>query len=487
MKEILKNKLFLWALAITGILTAIIPIIGSLVNGILHVDEPILLVEMERIAEGYIPYVDMHLNYPPLWFYIMAGLKHLFHIPYGNYSFYHFIHYIFVIANAILIAGICRRNGFGRLISWFSAWLFLIASHWMSGNAILFEMPSLFFGLLGLYLAQQQKSRVYVYIIIGVITSCSFLIKQFGAGFFILVLLVILLSENHNWKNIVAYCIGYAIPIGICLLIWREAFISSVFLNGYGTTNAVDGTSMTLFTWSNVLWVLKQLGWLVIRCFPILLAIPLLFFHKLDKNQRVLFLIAIFGILGYSLQFLFVHWNTAGLLHYFLYIIPFACLVTAYLLNSCKYIIGGGKVLVISLLCITCLSSVYSTYYNRVWKIYMRSDGMKGDIEFSKKIASNIESGKTIWIVDANLEKIYWLANILPPNMATVGYSCGSLEITKERAQLQVDSADYVLHCIESDFCIPAFTDSMKIYLSRFETDTIDNGGWTLLLHRINK
>ena len=165
MKEILKNRFFLWSLAIIGILTAIIPIIGSLVNGILHVDEPVLLVEMERIAEGYIPYIDMHLNYPPLWFYIMAWLKHLFHIPYGNYSFYHFIHYIFVIANAILIAGICRRNGFGRLISWFSAWLFLIVSHWMSGNAILFEMPSLFFGLLAVWLAQLQKPQLYLYIL----------------------------------------------------------------------------------------------------------------------------------------------------------------------------------------------------------------------------------------------------------------------------------------------------------------------------------
>ena len=179
MKDILKNKLFLWSLAIIGILTAIIPIIGSLVNGILHVDEPILLVEMERIAEGYIPYIDMHLNYPPLWFYIMAGLKHLFHIPYGNYSFYHFIHYIFVIANAILIAGICRRNRFSHLISWFSAWLFLIVSHWMSGNAILFEMPSIFFGLLAIWLVFQQKQNVYMYFLIGIITACSFLIKQF--------------------------------------------------------------------------------------------------------------------------------------------------------------------------------------------------------------------------------------------------------------------------------------------------------------------
>ena len=108
---------------------------------------------------------------------------------------------------------------------------------------------------------------------------------------------------------------------------------------------------------------------------------------------------------------------------------------------------------------------------------------MKGDIEFAKNIASRVDEGARIWIVDSNKENIYWFANLFPPNMKTVGYSTGSLEITKERAQLQIDSAEYVLHCVESDYCIPAFTDSMKAYLNQFETDTFDNGGWTLLLH----
>lgn len=483
MKEILNNKFFLWSLAIIGILTTIIPIIGSLVNGILHVDEPILLVEMERIAEGYIPYIDMHLNYPPLWFYIMAGLKHLFHIPYGNYFFFHLIHYIFVIANAILIAGICRRNGFGRLVSWFSAWLFLISSHWMSGNAILFEMPSLFFGLLAIRLVQQQRTQLYVYFLIGFITASSFLIKQFGAGFFILVLMIILLSDIHGWKYITTYLIGYMLPICICIIIWHSAFVNSVIFNGYGTTNAVDGDTISLLTWSNIGWVCKRLGWLITRCFPILLAIPLLFFHRWNKQYGSLLIISICGVLGFSLQFLFVHWNPMGLLHYNLYMIPFVIFIIAYILDQYKAQILGLKILVQVLLLVTLLLSFYSTYYNRVWKIYINSNGMKGDVEFAKSVASKVDERSQIWIVDANKENIYWLANLLPPNMKTVGYSTGSLEITKERAQLQIDSADYVLHCVESDYCIPAFTDSMKIYLSQFKTDTFNNGGWTLLLH----
>ena len=342
MNKVFQNRFFLWFCAFIGIITTLIPIIGSLVNGILHVDEPVLLVEMERIAEGYIPYIDMHLNYPPLWFYIMAGLKHLFHIPYGNYSFYHFIHYIFVIANAILIAGICRRNGFGRLISWFSAWLFLIVSHWMSGNAVLFEMPSIFFGLLAVWLAQLQKPQLYIYILIGIIAACSFLIKQFGAGFSILVLMVILLSDHHNWKHISAYVMGYILPICVCILIWHEAFVNSVIFNGYGTTNAVDGGAISLLTWSNIVWICKRLVWFILRSFPILLLIPLPFVRPWNKQYGTLLIIGICGILGFSLQFLFVHWNPMGLLHYNLYMVPFATFVTACILSNYKSLIGGG-------------------------------------------------------------------------------------------------------------------------------------------------
>ena len=86
MKKLLENKIFWWVLGTLGVLSVLVLIIGSFFRSI-NVDEAVLLVEMERIAEGYVPYKTMHLNYPPLWFYINVALKSLFHIPYGCYPY----------------------------------------------------------------------------------------------------------------------------------------------------------------------------------------------------------------------------------------------------------------------------------------------------------------------------------------------------------------------------------------------------------------
>ena len=489
MNELLNNKFVLYLCAGIGIITAFIPIVGSLLNGGLHVDEPILLVEMERIAEGYLPYVDMHLNYPPLWFYMMADLKLLFHIPYGNYTFYLFLHYIFVISNAILVAFICQRLDNSRSISWLVAWLFVIASHWLSGNAVLFEMPSLFFGLLAVYLAvcPNTASHKILYFVIGIIAALSFLTKQFGAGFLLLVPLVLILTNQRQWYVWVLYAIGYILPIAVSLMIWGNHFVQSVLLNGYGTSDPTTDTATSLLTLQNIAWLLKRLVWFVGRCFPILLLLPVVYYCRENKRQIAAVLLGICGLLGFSLQFLFVHWDNLGMLHYNLYLVPFACILTACILTSGRRMLKWGKIIIISMLILTFIVNVYSTYYNRVWKVYLRSDGRKGEIEFAQSIASHIAPDSKVWIVDSNRENIYWIANFFPPNMREVGYSSGPLEITLRRAQLQVDSSDYVLHCVESDYCFPAFTDSMKTYLSQFETDTFNIGGWTLLLHNKHK
>ena len=65
MKDFFENKYVKWALGILGILSVLVLIIGSFFNSI-DLDSAVILVEMERIAEGYIPYETLHLNYPPL-------------------------------------------------------------------------------------------------------------------------------------------------------------------------------------------------------------------------------------------------------------------------------------------------------------------------------------------------------------------------------------------------------------------------------------
>ena len=188
MKEFFENKFVKWTLGILGVLSVLVLIIGSFFNS-MDVDSAIILVEMERIAEGYIPYKTMHLNYPPLWFYINVALKWLFHVPYGCYPFYLGVHWLYAIGCASCLYYISRQWGASKYISAFVAWLFFIVSHWPQGNEILFEIPSVFWGLLAISLFLKWKDSYPAWqIIVGAIACCSFLTKQFGAGFLMLVL-----------------------------------------------------------------------------------------------------------------------------------------------------------------------------------------------------------------------------------------------------------------------------------------------------------
>ena len=202
MKKVFENKYLLWILGALGILSILVLIIGSFFNRI-DVDSAIILVEMERIAERYIPYKTMHLNYPPLWFYVNVALKWLFHIPYGCYPFYLVVHWLYAIGCAISLFYISKRFGANKIISAFVAWLFFIVTHWPQGNTILFEIPSIFWGLLSISLfLKWRDSHPALQIIVGILTACSFLTKQFGAGFLLLVLWLIITSTSSiKWKN----------------------------------------------------------------------------------------------------------------------------------------------------------------------------------------------------------------------------------------------------------------------------------------------
>ena len=489
MREFFENKFVKWALGITGVLSVLLLIIGSFFNS-MDVDSAIILVEMERIAEGYIPYKTMHLNYPPLWFYINVALKCLFHVPYGCYPFYLGVHWLYAIGCASCLYYISRKWGASKYHSAFVAWLFFIVMHWPQGNEILFEIPSVFWGLLSISLSLKWKDTNPAWqIIVGAIACCSFLTKQFGAGFLMLVLWLIVTSTSENkWKQMGYYLLGYCLPLLVCLACWGTDIYRSILFNGYGTDvmDAYWGRETTFASkivrlWGNLLLFGNRLVPLI---YVAILLLPFMFVRNKWREALCCF----FGIGGFLLQFFFVH----GGHHYFQYMLPFALLLIPIMLSLDlnKYVRAAVWVIIGW----TTMLGMYSAYHNRVWKRYMHEG--KRDYENQWKmgvqIADIVKDGETVFIPHGGICYLYYTANLYPSCMAEIGYGVGPMEVDIEHAAKWVANTDYVLHFTRKlmydlyqgkDFEY-FYNDSIQQYVDQFPSDTF---GTAIVLHHLNR
>ena len=464
-----------YLLLFAGVTSLLIPIIGSFRIGI-DVDSAIILTEMERIYEGYVPYKTLHLNYPPLWFYMMVALKWLFHVPYGCYPFYLVVHYLFSIGCAYFIYAISCLFGASKKVALFTTWLFLMSIHWLWGNCVLFEMPTLFYGLCASFLALKMKDKpIWHFLYIGTLACASFLCKQFGAGYSLLVIyLIVAFCDQNRWKKAGMFCIGYVIPLMICWFIWGKNIFTSILLNGYGTT------TMELAGWDcsligklsciahNLLYFCNRIAPIV---YVALLMLPLVI--RQGKWREMLF--CVFGIGGFALQFYFVQ----GGLHYFQLLLPFGVLLVPILstlsMNKWyKIVLYMGIGLMVSL-------SVYSTYRNRVYKRYIKNRQQNEQKAIAQRINELVPQDATVWVAHGGLQYLNYLCNLHPTNMADVGYACGPLEITKEKAWKQAKSCDYVIHFSRIYEYEYYFDTQMDNYLKAFPVDSVDAGGNILL------
>lgn len=490
MKEFFENKFVKWTLGILGVLSVLVLIIGSFFNS-MDVDSAIILVEMERIAEGYIPYKTMHLNYPPLWFYVNVALKWLFHVPYGCYPFYLGVHWLYAIGCASCLYYISRQWGASKYISAFVAWLFFIVMHWPQGNEVLFEIPSIFWGLLSISLFLKWKDTNPAWqIVVGAIACCSFLTKQFGAGFLMLVLWLIVTSASENkWKQTGYYLLGYCLPLLICLACWGTDIYRSILFNGYGTDvmDAYWGRETTFTTkllriWDNLLAFANRIVPIV---YVALVLLPIIF--KQGKWRETL--LCFFAIGGFSLQYFFVH---GGLNHYMQYMLPFALLLISIVLtlDLNKYI----RTAIWAIIGWTTILGMYSAYHNRVWKRYLHEG--KRDYEnqwkMGKQIADIVQDGETVFIPHGGICYLYYTANLYPSCMAEIGYGVGPMEVDIEHAAKWVANTDYVLHFTRKmmydlyqgkDFEY-FYNDSIQQYVDQFPSDTF---GTSVVIHYLNR
>lgn len=464
--------------AVMGLIVAI-PIIGSILKSGVDCDSAYYICIAERITEGYVPYETIRIGYTPLWMYIMAAFKMLFHIPNGLYWPYLLLFYLFEVGGTYFLFKLILSFGIKKSIALFSSFLYLLMCHWLQGNDVLLEVPCMTFCILACWLVVVFNARSFWhYIWIGGLAACSFLVKQYGLGTVMLCIYLMLFIGKCNWKHYAAFLIGYVLPICLCLIIWKDSFFNCVLLNGYGTQSAVAAGRVV--SWSDrIMSMFSILNYFCYMICPVVyfgwLFVPLTY-----REKRLAYLtFAYCGIFGYSLVFLL----TGGSLHYYQNLLPFAVVLMAELLHLAKctkwwkyvtYVLIGWVILV----------SSYKTYYNRVYKQYINGTQKNEQLAIAHDVMQYVKEDETIFAIHGGLTQVYFLANRLPPNINTIGYTFGPLGLNENTAMEQIQSADWVIRFSKDYVFESFFTDSLKHYLEQYPAISLQDS--TILLHKMH-
>ena len=457
---------------------ALVPMVLCVVGMPMGSDDSYYLSIVERIAEGKVLYKDICCGYNPLWLYLMAGLKWLFHIPVGCIEVYRAFHFVMQLLGAFFLFKIIKCFGISWRIAYFCAWLLVMNSHWIEGNYLDLEVSTVMFGLLAIWMVMIQAKKEVLYLFLsGVAASCSFLCKQYGLGFSFLCLYLLLFWRKSNGIKAFVFVLGFLLPTLLCYTIWGQDIIDMTLLNGYGTTIDESYSRGADYKINNILSACRLF---FIRVAPALPA-TLLFIPLIVREKRTI--VAVFcwlGVLGFILQYWF-HFEP----HYVLIMLPFAMILFALVIS----LLPKAKKILTALFLVGLLGevsySLYADYHNRVGKLYLHPEYQQNMQRLSDEIKKRIPEGATLYIPNGGLYFVYYQTNIIPPNLSTIGYSYGGAGLTIDGAFQQVKSADYVLS-FDWEQAEPYYTKELKEFIYSHEEVYVDTI-WEAVLHDMSK
>jgi len=478
-RSFMNKRSGLWkVLAGICIVLAALPMAFCVYGNPLTCDESYYLSVMERMMEGKRLYRDVNTGYPPLWFFFMGGWKWLFHIPSGCAEPYYVFHFITQIIAAFFLYKIVCSLEINRKVAFFCSWLFIMTGHWLQGNLLILEMLSIMFGLMALWLIIDCKhNQIWRYFLGGLASACAFLSKQYGLGFFVLAMVLMIFKNKDKVFKIVVFILGFVLPVLVCLVVYGNKFVDSILLNGYGTT--IDKSYGRTFD-LNKERILNGFRLLCFRSAPVLL-VTLLFFPKCIKEKKAWIMVfGWLGVLGFMLTYYFDFCQ-----HYMLFVLPFVMIIIATAFSVMKETRSWLNILfVFGLICMTGYS-MYADYHNRMWKLYLHPEYKQREIDLSNEIKSRVPKEATLWIPNGGIYFVHFLANTTVPNLSTIAYSFSDGGLTREDAAKQAEAADYILS-FNSEQAEPYYTKELKRFIYDHEAIFVDTT-WNVVLHDMSK
>jgi 4-amino-4-deoxy-L-arabinose transferase-like glycosyltransferase len=321
MLEKIFEKKVLYILNVGSFLLCIFCIYFVVTCSPVNVDSAFYLCTSKLIAEGLVPFRDIQMFYTPIALYILS-------VPYsimGNPGYESMLLLMILIkaAGALIIYKIVVLLWEYKQLALFISLNFFLSTLLYDGQSILLESFVVFFQLLSIYFIFKSGLNKSYFFISGVALAFAFLSKQYGVFILPALLVYVLIGKNNVRDKILQTCLllaGFGVVIIIFIFYYYmegvtpQQLLASLAGRNYGLksfSSLIDGTLNMLYR-----------NGLMIIFIPLMVIVN----KGLLKDNR--FLLIVLALAGSFSPLYFQYFG-----HYFLHILPFLYLLSAYILT----------------------------------------------------------------------------------------------------------------------------------------------------------
>ncbi|MBR5395227.1 MAG: hypothetical protein IK144_09130 [Bacteroidaceae bacterium] len=378
------------------------------------------------LLEGKVPFVDFHIGYTPLSFYMACLPGYIFGT--GNTAVLAFETFMSFI-NAGLIYYLLQRNVQDKVLCLFSTAFYLASLFFLDGMCYVLEPFIMFWGLLSL-IAVQRKS-LWGVLAAGICSFLAFWTKQYGLGFLVLNMLWIVLSFRSDWlalaKHMFVLLAGFALT-ACCM-------VGSLLLQGVTLSNMAkfSGSSYEKF---GMMGIVEGSGYLLLVAPFLPVAVFLIVKHFKSLLKDTFLIVCTCGILGFMLAT-----YVRPYLHYIQLPLPFALLLITILVDRYgrqaenERLVKWFKVSVIVPLCIMAVIDYYFIFHNE----------RKVVNEVAAEVARLIPEGTKKVYVSTRLLCVGNINRYGAPMLERYGMSNGFMEEGEPLREIIMDADCYVI------------------------------------------
>ncbi|WP_339661491.1 hypothetical protein [Croceibacter atlanticus] len=385
----------------------------------LATDSGFYLSVARDIYQGSQYFTEIASSYNPLAI-IIIGLPYFFSDD-PNTRLFLLVNFIVMIFSAKIFYNILKENFRNpKQINFLFTALFFLGYLIFEGKYVLLEPISVLFQLFAFYyyLRSKASQNLFCYLIVGFFISLSFFSKQFGLFIIIPILIDILITNKKWFKKCYVITIGFSIPIALLYMYYAyygvslEEYIMYILGKGIEFDKGI-GTGSTI----GIIDLLLSFTYFTLFNFYILL-IPIAFFILREIRRKESFIFIFSALVSLSVLYF------ASYFHYYLYILPYFILLTAYVSQFLKKQ-SHSIAFTVSLLLSCSLLSVYSYLTNNKAK-----DNYNNQNESLIRLQNIIPEKSLVYIVDPS-KAYYFLGKYNSINPSKIGYCFPNYFYTK--------------------------------------------------------